>query len=235
MLVTLYNEREEYSFSNKAGLMYVRGLGNVDTGRFSPGETFEIGSRVFRCRKSSVIDVFNSLERGPQAVTPKDASYIGLLLDLPNSGTLLEIGGGSGSFSILSSMLFKVKVTSYELDPETFLLFKRNVRRFEAENSVFPVRGDGRDADPNAFPSIFIDNPEPWNFLSSDLRGERRVASILPTYSQAEEFSRFLSEKGFLVNVHQIVDIPMTLSSMGMRPETSILYHTGFIVSGVLY
>lgn len=234
MLLTIYNESEEFCFSNRAGLIYVKGLGNINTQRFLPNQTFEIGSRVFRSRKSSVLDVFHSLERGPQALTPKDVSYIGLLLDLPNSEKLLEIGGGSGSFSILSSLIFKVRVTSYENNPETFLLFKRNIRRFEVENLVFPVNEDGMRAEFSDFGAIFIDNPEPWKFLNSDLTG-KRVASILPTYSQAEQFSRFLSKKGFLVNVHQIIDVPMKMSAVGIRPETSILYHTGFIVSGVLY
>ncbi|MEM0138644.1 MAG: hypothetical protein QW100_02815 [Thermoplasmatales archaeon] len=233
--MTLYNEAEKFSFSNKAGLIYIRGLGNIRTDRFQVGEEYEIGSRRFRCRRSSAIDVFDSLERGPQAVMPKDICYIGLLLDLHSCKKLLEIGGGSGSFSIVSALIFGVEVTSYEINNASFEIFRRNVKRFELEDLVTPVMGDGRDADLNDFECIFIDNPQPWLFLENGIYGVKRIASLLPTYSQAEEFSRFLSKKGFLVSVHELIDVPMKLSLMGMRPETSILYHTGFIVSGVLY
>ncbi|MEM0127795.1 MAG: hypothetical protein QXO03_01740 [Thermoplasmatales archaeon] len=235
MLVTLYNDKETYCFSNEAGLMYIRGLGNVRTERFHVGEMYELGTRKFKCRKSNIFDVFNSLERGPQTVTPKDVSYIGLFLDLHSCKKVLEIGGGSGSFSIISALLFGANVVSYEINQASFDLFKRNVKRFEVGSLVTPLLGDGSEANLGDFHCIFIDNPHPWTFLENDLSGEIKVASLLPTYSQAEEFSRFLLKKGFLVNVHHMIDVPMKLSEMGMRPETTILYHTGFIVSGVLY
>ncbi|MEM1996331.1 MAG: hypothetical protein QXL99_01350 [Thermoplasmatales archaeon] len=235
MLITLYNDTEKFSFSNKAGLIYIKGLGNIRTDMFQIGMEYEIGSRRFKCRRSMTLDVFDSLERGPQVVTPKDVCYIGLLLDLHSCEKLLEIGGGSGSFSIISALIFGVKVTSYEINSASFEIFRRNVKRFELEDLVTPINGDGRDANLSDFECIFIDNPQPWSFLESNIYPVKKIASLLPTYAQADEFSRFLSKKGFLVSVHELIDVPMKLSLMGMRPETSILYHTGFIVSGVLY
>jgi tRNA A58 N-methylase Trm61 len=233
VLITLYNEREIYSFSNRIGLFYVTGLGNIDTGKFSiNSEEVEIGSRIFRTRRSTLDDVSSSIERGPQIVVPKDVSYIGFEIDLPLCSKMLEIGGGSGSFSILASLMFRTQIVSYELDPEYYKLMRKNTRRFEAEEMIEVLNKDGMDADVNNFECIFIDNPEPWKFLNRDLDGTKKVASILPTYSQTEEFSRFLVKKGFLVNVHELIDIPIKLSTIGMRPETSFLYHTGFIVSG---
>ncbi len=234
MLVTLYNGSELYSFSNRAGLLYIKDLGNIDTGGFDVGSAgVEIGSRIFRTRKSTLADVSMSIERGPQIVLPKDVSQIGFELDLPLCGSMLEIGGGAGGFSILAALMFRTRVVSYELDEEYYRLMKKNIRRFEVEHMIEVNNVDGKSADINSFESIFIDNPEPWNFLDIELEGNKKIASILPTYSQAERFSRFLIEKNFLVSVHELIDIPIQLSSMGMRPETSFLYHTGFIVSGV--
>lgn len=233
MLITLYNEREIYSFSNRLGLFYITGLGNIDTGKFSiSSREVEIGSRIFRTRESTLEDVFSSIERGPQIVMPKDVSYIGFEIDLPLCTKMLEIGGGSGSFSILASLMFRTKVVSYELDSEYSKLMRKNIRRFEMEEMIEVLNKDGMDADVKNFECAFIDNPEPWKFLNNDFDGTLKVASILPTYSQAEQFSRFLIKKGFLVNVHEIIDVPIKLSTVGMRPETSFLYHTGFIVSG---
>jgi tRNA A58 N-methylase Trm61 len=234
VLITLYNDRELYSFSNKAGLIYVRELGNIETGKFSvSSEELEIGSRKFRTRKSSLGDVSSSIERGPQIVLPKDVNQIGFDLDLPLSSKLLEIGGGAGGFSILAALMYKVKIVSYELDEQYYTLLKKNINRFEVGDLIEAKNRDGREADFDEYESIFIDNPEPWNFLDIKLTGAKRIASILPTYSQAENFSRFLIKKNFLVSVHQLIDVPIKLSAMGMRPETSFLYHTGFIVSGV--
>ncbi len=234
MLVTLYNDRELYSFSNTAGLLYIRDLGNIDTGKFSvsPAE-LEIGSRRFKTRNSTLSDVSASIERGPQIVLPKDVNQIGFELDLPFCPRMLEIGGGVGGFSILAALIYKTKIVSYELDGENFQLFQKNIRRFEVSGLIEARNRDGKEAQVDEFDTIFIDNPEPWNFLDCRLTGTKKIASILPTYSQAERFSRFLIKKDFLVSVHQLIDVPIKLSSMGMRPETSFLYHTGFIVSGV--
>ncbi len=234
MLVTLYNGSEVYSFSNRAGLLYIKDLGNIDTGRFDVASgDVEIGSRIFRTRKSTLADVSSSIERGPQIVLPKDVGLIGFELDLPFCTRMLEIGGGAGGFSILAALMFRTRVVSYELDKEYYRLMKKNIRRFEVEDIIEVYNQDGNSADFNSFESIFIDNPEPWNFLEIELTGKKKIASILPTYSQAERFSRFLIGKNFLVSVHELIDIPIQLSSMGMRPETSFLYHTGFIVSGI--
>lgn len=233
MLLTLYNKDELFSFSDKAGLLYIKGLGNVNTEMFSiaPG-IIEIGSRTFMVRKSSLEDVAESLERGPQIVLPKDVLSIGFELDLPLCDEMLEIGGGNGGFSIISAIAFKVRIKSYESNKENFHIFERNIRRFELEGIIEPINRDGMEADIDKYESIFIDTPEPWSFLNGEIRGVKKVASVLPTYSQAEEFSRFLLKKDFLVNVHELVKVPLKISKMGMRPETTILYHTGFIVSG---
>ncbi len=234
MLITIYNESELHSFSDRAGLLYIRELGNVDTSKFSvSSEEIEIGSRKFRTRRSTLSDVSSSIERGPQVVLPKDVSQICFDLDLPFCSRLLEIGGGSGGFSILAALMYKVKIVSYELDAGYFELLRRNIRRFEVDDLIEANNRDGREADVNGYECIFIDNPEPWNFLDVKLTGTKKVSSILPTYSQAERFSRFLLKKNFLVRVHELIDVPIKLSAMGMRPETSFLYHTGFIVSGM--
>lgn len=234
MLITLYNDRELYSFSNNSGLLYIRDLGNIDTSRFSISDReIELGSRKFSVRASTLNDVSSSIERGPQIILPKDVTNIAFELDLPFCSRLLEIGGGSGGFSILSALMFRTKIDSYELNEEYYHLLVKNIRRFEVGELVRPNNRDGREANVDEYDTIFIDNPEPWNFLDLHLTGTKRVSSILPTYSQAEKFSRFLIKKGLLVNAHQLIDVPLKLSSMGMRPETSFLYHTGFIVSGV--
>jgi tRNA A58 N-methylase Trm61 len=233
VLVTLYNREEMHAFSNRAGVMYINGLGNIDTGMFETSTPhYEIGSRRFRVRRSTLMDVAESIERSPQVILAKDALSIGLELDLPFVERMLEIGGGNGGFSIISSIAFKVKIKSYESSVENFKLLMKNLRRFEAEGMVEAVNADGREADVDAFESIFIDHPEPWIFLDCELHPPKKVASVLPTYSQAEEFSRFLLKKDFLVNTHQVIEIPHKLSKIGMRPETMVMYHTGFIVSG---
>jgi tRNA A58 N-methylase Trm61 len=232
VLLTLYDENENFCFSNRSGLIYVRGLGNIDTEKFSIDmNEVELGSRKFKIRKAALEDVSGSLERGPQIILPKDVSFIGFKMNLPFREKLLEIGGGNGGFSIMASLMFRVRIESYEINKDSFELLKRNINRFEVEGLVKAVNEDGMKAPIEEYEDVFIDSPEPHIFLEGKMANVRNVGSILPTYSQAEAFSRFMKENGFLVNIHEIVDIPIKMSESGLRPESSFLYHTGFIVT----
>ncbi len=230
MLITLRDQDgESYTFSNEAGILYIRGLGNIDTGRFEIGKDYEIGTRRFRAEEATIQDVARSIERMPQVILPKDSFFINYLLDPYSSYPILEIGAGNGGFSIVTALSFKKKIVSYELNPEIFKIFLKNIKRFECQSYIDPKNEDASLANIEEFHRIMIDNPEPERFYREGFSGI--IVAYVPTYIQAEKFSRFMLEKNFQVEIHEIVDIPMKISSMGLRPESSFLYHTAFIVA----
>ncbi|MGC8546994.1 MAG: hypothetical protein ACP5MU_04995 [Thermoplasmata archaeon] len=232
MIVTLYNEDEVISFSNEAGLMYIPGIGNLNTEKFKvENHEMELGSRKFRIREATVEDISQSIERAPQIILPKDVLYIGYKMNFPRIGRLLEIGGGSGGFSIMSSVIFGINILSFEINEEIYKILKKNIRRFELEDRIEAKNDDGMEAPVDKYENIFIDNPEPWKFIEGRFTNVKNVGTILPTYSQAEYFSRFMKENDFEVNIHELIDIPIKISEIGIRPESNILYHTGFIVT----
>ncbi len=234
MIITLYDEKGAIAFSNRAGLMYIPGIGNINTSDFDISKkNVELGTRTFWIRKATVEDVSQSLERAPQIVLPKDVLYIGYKMNFPGIDELLEIGGGSGGFAILSSLLFHIRIKSYELNKSVYNIMKKNIKRFELEDSIEAINEDGNQAPIENHKNIFIDNPEPWNFLKGKIKNAENIGSILPTYSQAEIFSRFMKENYFEVSIHEIIDIPIKISEIGIRPESNILYHTGFIVTAM--
>lgn len=232
MIVSLYNGNEVISFSNRVGLMYIPGIGNINTGKFTvENHEMEIGSRKFKIREATVEDIAQSIERAPQIILPKDVLYIGYKMNFPRIGKLLEIGGGSGGFSIMSSVIFGINILSFEINEDIYIIMKKNIRRFEMEDKIKVNNDDGMNAPVDKYENIFIDNPEPWKFIEGRMRNIKNVGTILPTYSQAEYFSRFMKENNFEVNIHELIDIPIKISEIGIRPESNILYHTGFIVT----
>jgi tRNA(1-methyladenosine) methyltransferase and related methyltransferases len=230
VLVTLWDqEGESYTFSTDAGVLYIRGLGNINTGRFEVGRNYEIGTRKFEVKEATIQDVARSIERMPQVILPKDSFFINYLLDPYSSYPILEIGAGNGGFSIITALSFKKKIISYELNPEIFKIFLKNIKRFECQSYITPKNEDASLASIEDFHRVMIDNPEPEKFYRDGFKGI--MVAYVPTYLQAEKFSRFMLEKNFQVEIHEIVDIPMKISTMGLRPESSFLYHTAFIVS----
>lgn len=232
MIITLYNEDETFSFSNRAGLMYISGLGNIRTDKYSLDKReIEIGSRIFKIREATLEDVAESIERAPQIILPKDVLFIGYKMNMSRIDELLEIGGGTGGFAVMASLIFGVRITSYEINPAVHRIMRKNIRRFELEDRIKAINEDGFAAPVSEFRNVFIDNPEPWRFLDGRMERIENVGTILPTYSQAEFFSRFMRENNFQVSIHELIDIPIKISEMGIRPESNILYHTGFIVT----
>ncbi len=229
MLITLKHGAESFTFSNKAGLLYIKGLGNINTSRFEPGKTYEIGTREFKSNRATIADVASSIERMPQIILPKDTYFINYLLDSSSEDTILEIGAGNGSFSILTALGFHKHLVSYEINRDVFNILLKNIRRFECDGLIEPVNDDGKNARVEEFSKVFIDNPEPEQFYKEGFNGI--MVAYVPTYIQADKFSRFMSEKGFQVEIHEIVDIPIKMSALGLRPESSFIYHTAFIVA----
>lgn len=229
MLITLYDKDEAFTFSNKAGLLYIKGLGNINTSKFDIDREYELGTRTFKSRKSTILDVSASIERMPQIILPKDTFFINYLLDPYSNDPILEIGAGNGSFSILTALGFHRHLISYEINKDTFNILLKNIKRFECESYIKPINADANEADIENFHRVFIDNPEPERFYRDNFEGI--IVSYLPTYIQAERFSRFVKEKFFQVEIHELIDIPIKMSAMGLRPESSFIYHTAFIVA----
>ena len=99
-------------------------------GRPPGGELAWLGA-TYRLLRPSLADLFGSLRRGPQIVTPKDAAYLGYLAGVGPGARIAEAGAGSGALTI--ALVYAAgpsgHVTSYDRRAEFLETARRNVVR----------------------------------------------------------------------------------------------------------
>lgn len=203
------------------------------------GELLWLGTK-YRLLRPSLSDLFASLRRGPQIVTPKDAAYLGFLAGVGPGARLAEAGAGSGALTI--ALAFAVgptgHVTTYDRRAEFLETARRNVRRAGLDDRVtFRERDVAQEGiDVREVTGVVLDLPEPWAVVASAhaaLVPGGYVATYTPTYNQLERTVRALRSAGFDdVRALELLERALHVGDGGTRPEFEMLGHTGFLAAG---
>ncbi len=192
---------------------------------------------VFRPR---VGERMMKVRRRTQIVYPKDAGWLALALDLRPGMRVVEIGTGSGAFTILLAQLVGPDGRVYTFDRrEDFLKNAlENIARAGLSERVeagvleagepFPVEGE--------VDAAFIDLPEPWLAVPpaySILAPGRPLAGIVPTAEQLKGFVAALEREGFVaVECIELLERKVLVREReGVRPYERMVGFTGYLVA----
>lgn len=179
------------------------------------------------------------VHRRTQIVYPKDAGWFVLALDLFPGARVVEMGIGSGAFTILLAQLLGPEGRVYSFDRRQDFLENAmaNIARHGLSERVeaqiltagepFPVR----DVD-----AVFLDLPEPWLAIPpayEALAPGRPLALITPTAEQLKDAVRALEENGFTTpEVVEILERKIMVRQVeGVRPADRMVGFTGYLVS----
>ncbi len=180
------------------------------------------------------------VRRRTQIVYPKDAGWLVMALDLAPGRRVIEMGTGSGAFTILLSQFVGPQGRVYTFDRREDFLENAlsNVARAGFSDRVqgrvlsagepFPVR----DAD-----AAFLDLPEPWLAIPAARRALEPgspLALIVPTAEQLKEAVRVLQEECFVrLEMVEILERRMLVrQTAGVRPAERMVGFTGYLVAG---
>ncbi|HID09514.1 TPA: tRNA (adenine-N1)-methyltransferase [Candidatus Micrarchaeota archaeon] len=180
------------------------------------------------------------VRRRTQIVYPKDAGWLALALDIRPGMRVVEIGTGSGAFTILLAQLVGPEGRIYTFDRrEDFLKNAlENIARAGLSDRVeagileagnpFPVKGD--------VDAVFIDLPEPWLAVPPAYRvlsPGRPLAGIVPTAEQLKGFVSALERAGFVaVECVELLERKVLVREReGVRPFERMVGFTGYLVS----
>ncbi len=180
------------------------------------------------------------VRRRTQIVYPKDAGWLALALDLAPGMRVVEMGTGSGAFTILLAQLVGPGGRVYTFDRREDFLENalENISRAGLSDRVeagvleagepFPVEGE--------VDAVFLDLPEPWLAVSpayAVLAPGRPLAGIVPTAEQLKGFVASLEREGFVaVECVEILERRVLVREReGVRPFERMVGFTGYIVS----
>ncbi|MBE6526071.1 MAG: tRNA (adenine-N1)-methyltransferase [Candidatus Methanomethylophilaceae archaeon] len=221
-------------------MLKIASLGTIDGSRLKgldDGDVITVAGKEFTAFRPGTIELIESLERGAQIITPKDASTILLYTDVKAGDKVLEIGAGSGALTttLLRAVSDTGHVHTVEFKEENALRALRNVRRTGLDKNWTYQIGDARtvkveyDAD-----ALIMDMPDPEKALDNlfpCLRPGGRICAYIPNTNQLELIVNALRERKCSdIHAYENIQREMEVHQGGVRPSFSMLGHTAYLV-----
>jgi tRNA (adenine57-N1/adenine58-N1)-methyltransferase len=211
----------------------------AEIGREPGGSVTWLGT-TYHLLRPSLADLFGTLRRGAQIVTPKDAVQLLYLAGVSPGSDVAEAGSGSGALTIALAHAVGARghVTSFDRRTDFLEAARANVARSGlAARVTFRERDVARDGiDLSGLGSIVLDLPEPWSVLTSArsaLKVGGYVATYTPTYNQLERTVQEMRSVGYdEVRAVELLERGLHVGEGGTRPSFDMLGHTGFLAAG---
>lgn len=224
------------------GMLKISSLGTIDGSRFKElddGSEFAIANKKFTVFRPGVTELMESLDRGAQIITPKDACSILLNCDVRAGKTILEVGAGSGGLTtaLTNAVAPTGRVHTVEFKEENALRAEKNLRRIGLDKYWSYQIGDAREVKVDIVAdALIMDMPDPENALDNllpCLRNGGRICAYIPNTNQLELVVNALRDRNFCdVFAIEIIQREMEVHRGGVRPSFEMLGHTGYLVYG---
>ncbi|QPK94741.1 tRNA (adenine-N1)-methyltransferase [Actinomyces sp. zg-332] len=204
-----------------------------------------IEGKDFLALRPQLCDYVLSMPRGATIVYPKDAAMIIQMGDIFPGAKVLEAGVGSGglSISLLSAIGENGKLISFERREEFAKIAEANVDLwFGARHKAWEVIvGDFASSvyekvPAHSFDRVVLDMLDPWENLEAvhyALRPGGTFISYVATASQMSRLDEAMKESGLFTKIYPFETFvrPWHLDGLAVRPEHSMIGHTGFIIT----
>ena len=224
------------------GMLKIASLGTIDGARLKDmddGSSMVVAGKRFTAFRPGTMELIESLERGAQIITPKDASTILLYADVTAGDKVLEVGAGSGALTtaLLRAVSDRGHVHTVEFKEENAQRALRNVRRTGLDSHWTFQIGDARDAKVDyVADALIMDMPDPENALDNllpALRPGGRICAYIPNMNQLEKIVVALRERNFSdVFALENMQRGMEVHRGGVRPSFDMLGHMAYLVFG---
>jgi tRNA (adenine57-N1/adenine58-N1)-methyltransferase len=222
-------------FHSSKGTVEHTDLLNAENGaliRTSTGAPFTI----WRPRLS---DYVLEMTRHSGVIYPKDAGVILLWGDIGPGMTVLEAGLGSGALSLylLRAVGQTGRVFSYETREDFIELARKNIDGFQGppSNHFIRLRDVNASIKDGPLDRVVLDLPEPWRAIPSSvdaLTPGGLFLSYNPSIVQAQQTVETLNACGWFESPEVLETLyrPWKVEGPAVRPEQTMVGHTGFIV-----
>jgi len=208
-------------------------------GKPEGSEVLSSTGHPFVAFRPRVADRMMKVRRQTQIVYPKDAGWLVLALDLFPGARVVEMGTGSGAFTILLAQLVGPtgKVYTFDRRPDFLYNALQNLKKLGyAERVEAQILEAGQPFPVSDVDAVFLDLPTPWEAIPparEALAPGRPVALLVPTAEQLKQAVKALAENGFVwIEAVEILERKMLVREReGVRPLERMVGFTGYLVS----
>ena len=196
------------------------------------------GAKAYLLRPLFIDYLEHVFKRVTQVIYPKDLGFITLLGSVGPGSKVLEGGVGTGYLTATLANLVgdEGHVYAYEVREEFAEVAKRNLKRLGLDSRVTIKVGDVRkDVKESNLDSAFLDIPDPWNALTTlkkALKPSSPAICFLPTINQVIKLLNALKVRNDVIDIriYETMLREYTLDPEALRPKTTMIAHTGYIV-----
>lgn len=232
----LLNLPEDGEFQTHKGIIKINDIFQKDFGdeiETHKGEKFYI-------LKPTIADIEMKVKRKTTIIYPKDAGIILLKTHIFPGAKVVEVGTGSGAFTIILANFVRPEGTvfTYEMREDFLNNAKENVKKAGLEdNVIFYLRDivkDGFWEKDNSIDAVYIDLPEPWEVVREAyriLKGGHVLISLSPNVEQIQKTFRTMELIGFTrIKVYEILEREILVRYSGTRPKEFSITHTAYLL-----
>ena len=177
-------------------------------------------------------DLWESLQRGPQVMLPKDIGWILAKTGVNGNFKTVDGGGGSGSLCLSLANVAK-EVTAYEINPENVDIIEKNKKLFGITNLIVKQADIYKGIEETDLNLLTLDLAEPWRvvkFAESSLSVGGFLVVYLPNLTQVKQFIDACFKTSInVVETIELIERKWKIEDKIMRPEFQMLGHTGFM------
>jgi len=217
----------------------IKDFGNFPTEilhNHEPNIEFELFDKKAKIVTPVQSDLQSNLKRGPQIISPKDIAWIVYKSGIISGDTVIEAGSGSGALTLalIQTVAPNGQVVTFENNSKHFKIAKRNVS-MSPWSKMVEIREEELNNTTEIIPaaSIVLDLPNPWDIISwakKSLRVGGFLICYLPTVNQVQKLVEAL-EGWQEVEIVETIQRSWQSKQNALRPHSSMLGHTGFIIS----
>ncbi len=190
--------------------------------------------------KPRACDHMVKVKRETQIVYPKDAGWMLLFMDIFPGAQVIEMGIGSGAFTIAMAQAVGEEGAVYSFEKRKDFLENalKNVRRAGLESRV---KGDILEAGKSFLiknvDAVFLDLPEPWSAIPAAydaLKPGGVLGIIIPSVEQLKNSVSSMKENNFsFIEPVEILKRGMLVRQKeGVRPSERMVGFTGYLITG---
>jgi len=200
------------------------------------GTEFDLFGEKSLIVEYSMSDIQSNINRGPQIILPKDIAWMIHKSGLKPGDTVIEAGTGSAALtlSLAQAVAPNGKVITFEKNSKHSEIARKNldmsswkdlvqINKAELAETTEAIRAD----------AIFLDLPNPEQLISwaeKSLKVGGFMMIYVPTSNQVEKSLNSLDDWK-QIEIVEVIQREWQARTGALRPKSSMIGHTGFIVS----